>query len=213
MNSPSENETQWIFRQDEIDLFERDYERLRLVSRRSRKHSLREIFKEQEATEEQAQAELELALASYEIADEPCPIHGEHEDQEVNEMSLEELLEPASAMDELSSRASAWSRALRETIGVKDEEHMEKLRIRMNAPLVVAKCTFAAEEEEVGDTPALIIADKELELAEIYLQRVLKSLEKLGHEEQLPQALVRDAIWSGNLLLCGVQERRVTLKL
>lgn len=209
MSSHSEHEVPWIFRRDELDLFEREYEQLRSLSRRSRRRSLRQVFQEQEETEARAQAELELLLAPFDLNDETCPIHDEelaHDD-----VSLEELLEPISSFDELSARASAWSRGLREAIGIGDEEHLEKLRIRMNAPLIVAKCAFAAEEEAIGDEPAVIIADKELELAETYLQRVLKSLEQLGREEQLTQSLVLGAISSGNLLLRCVQKRRLAL--
>ncbi len=201
----------WLFRRDEIDLFEHEYEKLRALSKRPRKLALRQVFQEQDATEAKAQVELEIALLPFDLESTECPIHAEQAEDDFDDFadtSLEELLEPISSFDELSAHASAWSRALCESINGKDEEQMEFIRIRMNAPLIVAKLTFAAEEEAFGDEPALIIADKELELGEIYLRRVLESLRNLAREERLSQALVSAATMSGHVLMHAIKERR-----
>lgn len=211
MSSLCDHESPWLFHRDEIDLFEDEYEQLLARARRIPHRALRQIIEEQEATEERAQGELEIALAPFNMAQAECPLHAF--EASVEELSVEELLEPASSLDELSALAHAWSRSLREQVceGT-GEEKMEEMRVRMNAPLVVAKCTFAAEEQAIGDAPAIIIADKELELAQIYLKRTLQALDKLAKEEHLAQAFVHTAMRDGGKIARVLQRRRDALK-
>ena len=212
MNFPSDLSTPWLFQRDELDLLEQEFESARRRALHGRHRVIRRVLDEQEKTEAAAQDELERALEPFHL-DSSCPMHGEHDctDHEEEDRSLDDMLQDGLSKDPLTVRAYRWLVFIREHLPRTSRESWHRLRIVMNAPLVLAKISFAADELELGDEPSKIIASKELELAGVYLTRVIESTEALAKNEGVSQAVAGHLLQEAAVLLPLVQKRRAKL--
>jgi len=198
----------WLFRLDELDLLEFEFNALRHASDVDDPKMQKveeQILDEQDAIESEAQAELDVLIGDMPMHD-SCPVH------DVDELAtpMEQLLVSSVQSDPLASHAMRFVRPLSDWASkatVDARTHEPLFRIRADAPLIPAKLTFAAHEERQNDEVALYIAEKELDLASTYLTRVLTSIETLGKEEAMPQAKARDMLQDGEGLLRDVQSK------
>lgn len=181
-------ETPWLFRLDELDLLGLNFHETREHARASFPTSQvieQEIVEEQEETEARAERELDAALGPF---SEPCPHHDHPEDVD---RSMEELLHSPVASDPLASVAYRWAQSIHRgvpAISLDAEHYRHVFRIHLNAPVVPAKLAFAGEEERTGTADGLLVAEKETELAVIYLGRILDSIDVLAKQEGVDQA-------------------------
>lgn len=198
----------WLFRLDELDLLEFDFNTLRRTSEVEDPKMLQaeeRILDEQDAIEDRAQAALDEVIGELPLTDH-CPVH----DQDELSVPMQDLLKSSVQADPLAAKAMSFVRPLSEwasKAAVDARTHEPLFRIRADAPLIPAKLTFAAQEEQHQDEAALYIAEKELDLATTYLTRVLSSIETLGKEEVIPQAIAGQLLRNGEGLLKEVNTK------
>ena len=176
----------WLFHRDEFDLLEEEYneifQRHETVTE-SKRHALEEeILQEQMETEDATEAELAKRLGT--SWTEEAFYHEFRQNPLLDEhRSLRDFLFRTRHRDPLYEKSLTWAmqvfRWARQQYEVEAQGSREIFRVYANVYLVPIKISFALSERGQDDAEALIIAEKELELAGIYLERVEESLRAL----------------------------------
>ncbi len=207
------HDPQWFFRLDELDLLESVYQSLSedVPQEGERKRACERVFAEQEEAEKRSEEMVETLLKDLSLEGE-CPVHHEHHE----EMRVEDLLATSAVRSHpLAARAYRFFRVLTQALKQLPHDVLfeDVFRIKANAPLIPAKIAFAGIELEHDDSVSLIIAEKELEVAEVYLSRLLTSLTAVCLAELLPVAETSVFLQEGEWLRVAVANERKQLRL
>jgi hypothetical protein len=181
-------EPPWIVRRDELHVLEEAFDELcRRRADGEPDEAEEAVLREHADTEDKTEAELTAAIGDgWMDAPEGCGHDHEHDPPAPGEGNLLEALRRDLTRDPAYERAIAWAgdafRWAREQ--ERAARHHELLRVALNACLVPMKMSYAQGELSADDDPyASAVAEKELELASVYLSRArgsLEALEKLG---------------------------------
>lgn len=220
----------WLFRRTEFDVLEEEFDdvfrRHDAAKADPAVYAMEEaVLEEQRRTEQRFERELETLLAeeeTREIGADPLSSlldralsEREPEPERDEVLSLVDDLRSGEADDVLYRRALPWAGRLfrwteKRYVFGKDKDR-DVFRVHVNVYLVPAKLTFANAEEGREDPVSLRVAQKEYELASVYLRRVLQSLQALRHSFRLRSEA--DAwIAEGQALLGEIETRRVELE-
>lgn len=203
----------WFFQLDELDVLEFAYQAVADARHPKKECRAMEdaVLKEQEVIEEQAEQALEAILGDAPLGGE-CPMHHHHDD---DDFSVDELLEmSAVGSNALAARAYRFFREVMAWAADADDGvcYQDLFRLKATAPLVPAKIAFASIELEHGDAASVLIAEKELDVAGIYLSQMIASCEMLRREEALNAQLAAAFLGEGEQLLAAVLAERDRLR-
>jgi len=185
----------WVFERDEIDLLEDELEELytyieHLHLPKTAMESL--VLKELTDTEDQGEDELTVELGSellHTHHHEPAPV-----DEGMSQQgSLRDQLRGQLERDPLYLRAYAWSDGLfayaKEAYRSGQDGSKAMFRVYVNAKMVPIKLSIGRAQDPKEDPFLFQLVKKEYELALIYLDRTLESLDDLveqGYSVLLP---------------------------
>lgn len=206
--------SKWFFSLDELDVLELTYQALIDSPHAEKKYRDMEekILAEQEALEESSESALEKMLINTPMNEE-CPLHHHRDDPNV---SVDDLLQTSLVRDNvLAATAYHFFRLVNHWASQRTamDCYEDFFRIKINAPLIPAKLAFAAVELEHGDAASVMIAEKELDVARVYVSQLLASCEAMRKEEQM---LAKDAalfLIEGEALLASIVAERDRLRL
>lgn len=181
------NDQGWLFQRDEIDLLEDELEDLYLYVEHLHlpKTAMESVvLKELTDTEDQGEDELTLELGT-----ELLHNHNHHHEPLVAEQggdergSVREQLRGQLERDPLYLRAYAWSDGLfayaKESYRSGQDTSKDMFRVYVNAKMIPIKLSIGRAQDPKEDPILFHLIEKEYELALIYLDRTLESLEHL----------------------------------
>lgn len=185
MTSPFEvDPSTWMFQRDEVDLLEEEIEEIYHVQEhRDPVESAmeREVMKEQMETEERTETELVLTWGA-QMLEQGHPHHEEPFDLDL-ELPLRELLKDQTQRDPLYIQGFLWSRDVfrfaKEHYGSGSDVSEEMFRVYLNATMIPIKLSIGHADASLDDAFSRSVFQKEYELALIYLERTLESLQRL----------------------------------
>ncbi len=208
-----DEESKWFFCLDELDVLEFAYQAVADNRHADKEHRKMEerVLQEQETVEEDSEEELEKRLGDTPLVEE-CSVHHHHDPTDA---SVDELLaSSAVGSNVLAVRAYRFFRTMSLWLARTDGTvcYEDVFRIKANAPLIPAKIAFAGIELEHTDPASLLIAEKELDVARIYLSRLLASCETLRREEVMNAEEALAFLSEGEALLIAVIVERDRLR-